>query len=200
MLSWKTTGALAGALVLSVAGWSLAQAQTKAAPAAPVTQEQLNAAAKDENNFLQTNGNYDQTRYFPGKQINASNVGKLHPAWIFQTEVKESQETTPIVVNGPCPGMTIVSSGRARTGPRKDSMIFSKEPPGRSVRPIDPANNVSPAISFFSAEKYRQTLPSVWPGVCRMSATMDPAWTLAPISRLPSMVTVSGAGTPIHDA
>jgi alcohol dehydrogenase (cytochrome c) len=100
MLSWKTTGALAGALVLSVAGLSLAQAQTKAAPAAPVTQEQLNAAAKDENNFLQTNGNYDQTRYFPGKQINASNVGKLHPAWIFQTEVKESQETTPIVVNG----------------------------------------------------------------------------------------------------
>ncbi len=26
--------------------------------------------------------------------------GKLHPAWIFQTEVKESLETTPIVVNG----------------------------------------------------------------------------------------------------
>jgi alcohol dehydrogenase (cytochrome c) len=99
-VSWKTTGALAGALVLSVSGGTLAQAQTKAAPAAPVTPEQLNAAAKDENNFLQTNGNYDQTRYFPGKQINASNVGKLHPAWIFQTEVKESQETTPIVVNG----------------------------------------------------------------------------------------------------
>ena len=70
------------------------------APAAPVSQEQLNAAASDENNFLHTNGNYDQTRYFPGKQINTSNVGKLHPAWIFQTEVKESLETTPIVVNG----------------------------------------------------------------------------------------------------
>ena len=55
---------------------------------------------QDENNFLHTNGNYDQTRYFPGKQIDTSNVGKLHPAWIFQTEVKESMETTPIVVNG----------------------------------------------------------------------------------------------------
>ena len=53
-----------------------------------------------QNNFLHTNGNYDQTRYYPGKQIDTSNVGKLHPAWIFQTEVKESQETTPIVVNG----------------------------------------------------------------------------------------------------
>ena len=70
------------------------------APAAPVSQDQLNAAAGDANNFLHTNGNYDQTRYFPGKQINTSNVGKLHPAWIFQTEVKESMETTPIVVNG----------------------------------------------------------------------------------------------------
>jgi alcohol dehydrogenase (cytochrome c) len=70
------------------------------APATAVTQEQLSAAASDANNFLHTNGNYDQTRYFPGKQIDTSNVGKLHPAWIFQTEVKESLETTPIVVNG----------------------------------------------------------------------------------------------------
>jgi PQQ-dependent dehydrogenase (methanol/ethanol family) len=70
------------------------------APATAVTQEQLSAAASDTTNFLHTNGNYDQTRYFAGKQIDTSNVGKLHPAWIFQTEVKESLETTPIVVNG----------------------------------------------------------------------------------------------------
>ena len=68
------------------------------APAISVTQEQLNNAANDANEFLHTNGNYDQTRYFPGKQINASNVAKLHPAWIFQMDVKESLETTPIVV------------------------------------------------------------------------------------------------------
>ena len=68
------------------------------APAVSVTQEQLNNAANNANEFLHTNGNYDQTRYFPGKQINASNVAKLHPAWIFQMDVKESLETTPIVV------------------------------------------------------------------------------------------------------
>lgn len=73
---------------------------TTTAPAKDVSQEQLSAAASDEKNFLHTNGNYDQTRYYPGKQINTSNVGKLHPAWIFQTEVKESLETSPIVVNG----------------------------------------------------------------------------------------------------
>ena len=102
MVSFKMAGALVGALGLSLAGVSLSPAwsQTKGAPATPVTQDQLNAAAGDSNNFLHTNGNYDQTRYFPGKQINTSNVSKLHPAWIFQTEVKESLETTPIIVNG----------------------------------------------------------------------------------------------------
>jgi alcohol dehydrogenase (cytochrome c) len=101
MVSWKVRGALTGALVLGFAGAiSPAWSADAGAPAAPVSQDQLNAAASDENNFLHTNGNYTQTRYFPGKQINASNVGHLHPAWIFQTEVKESLETTPIVVNG----------------------------------------------------------------------------------------------------
>jgi alcohol dehydrogenase (cytochrome c) len=110
MGSCKTAATIAGALIMSIAGASLAWAgaETEAmattkvtdAPTPSVSQDQLNDAASDTNNFLHTNGNYDQTRYFPGKQIDTSNVGKLHPAWIFQTEVKESQETTPIVVDG----------------------------------------------------------------------------------------------------
>ena len=36
----------------------------------------------------------------PASKSTQSNVGKLHPAWIFQTEVKKSLETTPIVVDG----------------------------------------------------------------------------------------------------
>jgi PQQ-dependent dehydrogenase (methanol/ethanol family) len=67
-------------------------------PVTSVTQAMLDDAAKDVTNFLHTNGNYEQTRYFPSKRINASNVGKLRPAWIFQTEVKESLETSPIIV------------------------------------------------------------------------------------------------------
>jgi len=110
MGSCKTAATIAGALIMSIAGagfaWAGAETEAMAttkvqdAPAHSVSQDQLNAAAGDTNNFLHTNGNYDQTRYFPGKQINTSNVGKLHPAWIFQTEVKESQETTPIIVDG----------------------------------------------------------------------------------------------------
>ncbi len=65
-----------------------------------VTQDMLNRADGDANNFLHTNGNYAQTRYYPASQINTSNVKNLRPAWIFQTEIVESQETTPIIVNG----------------------------------------------------------------------------------------------------
>ena len=67
---------------------------------AAISQEELDNAARDGSNFLHTNGNYDQTRYFPGGQINRRNVNKLGPAWIFQTDIKESLETTPIIVDG----------------------------------------------------------------------------------------------------
>ncbi|HEU4692450.1 MAG TPA: PQQ-binding-like beta-propeller repeat protein [Vicinamibacterales bacterium] len=109
----KTAATFAGALIVSLAGAAFSPAfsggaeteaaatkKAKDAPAPSVTQEMLSAAAGDDKNFLHTNGNYDQTRYYPAKQINTSNVAKLRPAWIFQTEVKESQETTPIVVDG----------------------------------------------------------------------------------------------------
>ena len=65
-----------------------------------VSQDLLNRAGGDGNNFLHTNGNYNQTRFYPNRQINVANVSKLRPAWIFQTEVSESLETSPIVVNG----------------------------------------------------------------------------------------------------
>ena len=65
-----------------------------------VTQDQLNAADKNASNFLLTNGNYAQTRFHPAKQIGRDNVKNLHVAWIFQTDVKESLETSPIVSDG----------------------------------------------------------------------------------------------------
>jgi alcohol dehydrogenase (cytochrome c) len=97
------------ALVTSLGLFSVASAEevkNAAAMAAgmaavtPVSQAQLDNAARDGSNFLQTNGNYDQTRFYPNARINTRNVSRLHPAWIFQTEVKDSLETSPIVVNG----------------------------------------------------------------------------------------------------
>src|SRR4051812_43964551 len=65
-----------------------------------VSQSALNGSDTQSKDWLQTNGGYAQTRYYPGKQINAGNVKNLLPAFMFQTEVRESMETAPIVVDG----------------------------------------------------------------------------------------------------
>src|SRR5712671_6454014 len=103
--------AVAGVALLGVAGFltgPLSAQETKqetksasgTATVSPVTQGQLDAADKSVNNFLLTNGNYAQTRFHPARQIERNNVKNLHVAWIFQTDVKESLETSPIVVDG----------------------------------------------------------------------------------------------------
>jgi PQQ-dependent dehydrogenase (methanol/ethanol family) len=102
-----TTILLAGAMAVPLGLAAVAQetggggAGNAKAPAAPnVTQAMLNNAAKDSKNFLATNGNYDQTRFYPAGEINTKNVKGLHVAWIFQTDIRESMETSPIVVDG----------------------------------------------------------------------------------------------------
>lgn len=65
-----------------------------------VTQRMLDLAEGDGNNFLHPNHNYKQTRFYPNAQINTSNVRRLRPAWLFQVDVRESLETTPVVVDG----------------------------------------------------------------------------------------------------
>src|SRR5258708_18078002 len=103
--------AIVGAALVAVAGFLTGSAgaqevkqDTKSssgqAKISPVTQDQLNAAAKNASNFLLTNGDYAQTRFHPAKQIERNNVKHLHVALIFQTDVKESLETSPIVVDG----------------------------------------------------------------------------------------------------
>jgi len=106
-LLYAYTGAFAfGAVAL------VAQAQPEVAGQGPtatgspvpksisVSQARLDGAANDSGNFLHSNGNYAQTRYYAAKQINTTNVAKLKPAFVFQTEVVESMETAPIVVDG----------------------------------------------------------------------------------------------------
>jgi PQQ-dependent dehydrogenase (methanol/ethanol family) len=108
VLDWEETlkhdslcrlGACAVALISLTAGGAVAE-DTLYGDMQTVTQDMLDRAAGDANNFLHTNGNYDQTRYYSAAQINTDNVHRLAPAWIFQTEVVETMETTPLVVNG----------------------------------------------------------------------------------------------------
>ncbi len=103
--------AFAGAALLGVVGLLTAPVSAQevkqdaksasgTATISPVTQDQLDKADKSASNFLLTNGNYAQTRFYPAKQIDRDTVKNLHVAWIFQTDVKESMETSPIVVDG----------------------------------------------------------------------------------------------------
>src|SRR4029453_2887430 len=130
MKKWRTLGGAAALLSILVLGISPALSQEvqkggkdvqkaskevekapketeksakSAAPAlkAPnVTQAMLTGAGGQAQNWLHTNGDYTQLRYYPGKAINAGNVKNLKPAFVFQTEVVESMETAPIVVDG----------------------------------------------------------------------------------------------------
>ena len=98
---------LAAAVALAAFGATAQEIQGGAAPTGSpvpksisVSQAKLDAADKDGANFLHSNMNYAQTRYYPASQINTTNVAKLKPAFMFQTEVLESMETAPIVVDG----------------------------------------------------------------------------------------------------
>ena len=88
------------AFALPASAQEVPKAPTKYGDMSTVTQDLLNRAGDDGNNFLLTNGDYNQLRFYPNRQINRSNVARLRPAWIFQTEVRESMETSPLVVNG----------------------------------------------------------------------------------------------------
>ena len=73
-------------------------------PAAPravfASQERLRAADGDADDFLLPNASYAQTRFHPNARINAGNVAGLRPAWVFHTDITETLETAPVVIDG----------------------------------------------------------------------------------------------------
>ncbi|MGH9659039.1 MAG: pyrroloquinoline quinone-dependent dehydrogenase, partial [Bryobacteraceae bacterium] len=67
------------------------------AAAAGVTEDKLRTAQTDPATWLTYGKNYYGWRYVELDQINASNVARLTPKWIFQTGVPGKFETTPLV-------------------------------------------------------------------------------------------------------
>ncbi len=104
LVALLTIVVVAGSGVSSAADDVQGSATTMSAPMSsslvPVTQEMLNRAGADANNWLHSNGSYEQARFHRASQINTSNVQNLRPAFVFQTAVLESMETAPVVVNG----------------------------------------------------------------------------------------------------
>ena len=88
------------ALAAEIEGGATTSAQPMSSKLGAVTQSRLNGAHGDKNNWLHVNGGYNQTRYYPGSQIDTGNVAKLRPAFVFQTALIESMETAPLIVDG----------------------------------------------------------------------------------------------------
>jgi len=70
------------------------------ARAADVTDDRLLRADADAANWLMYNRTYSGWRYSPLDQINAGNVKKLVPKWIFSGGTLGDQQMTPIVNDG----------------------------------------------------------------------------------------------------
>jgi alcohol dehydrogenase (cytochrome c) len=67
---------------------------------AQVTAEQFVGADRQPQNWVTYSGDYGGKRYSELKQIDAANVSRLAPAWIFQTSVAGKLETTPLAIDG----------------------------------------------------------------------------------------------------
>ena len=65
-----------------------------------VSYERLLKADDEPGNWLMYSGNYRSYRYSRLDQINAGNVDRLRPKWIYQMRTTHKVETSPLVVDG----------------------------------------------------------------------------------------------------
>ena len=82
---------------MKLATWILAASLSLSAQ---VPFERIRSADREPGNWLTYSGNYSSHRYSSLDQINAGNVAKLKPAWVYQVAIPGRVETTPLVVDG----------------------------------------------------------------------------------------------------
>src|SRR5271169_6591173 len=84
--------ALRSLVIWSLAACFLASAQ--------VSFDRIRSAEREPGNWLTYSGNYSAHRHSPLDQIDAGNVQKMKPAWVYQTIAVAPVETTPLVADG----------------------------------------------------------------------------------------------------
>ena len=83
-------------ILILVLGLLLGSQQTPA----QVPYERIRRAEAEPGNWLTYSGNFQSHRFSALRQINAANVGRLKPAWVYQIGERHNFETTPLVVDG----------------------------------------------------------------------------------------------------
>ena len=143
----------------------------------------LRNAASEPANWLTYGGTYFEQRYSTLDQIDATNVGKLAPAWSFDFDTYRGQETTPIVVDGVMYATTAwskVFALDAKTG--KQIWFYDPEVPG-AAGPKPCCDVVNRGAAVYDGKVYvgtvdgrliaidAQTGKLVWSVL-----TVDPKW------------------------
>ena len=99
--------------------------------------------------------------FYPASEINRSNVKKLHVAWIFQTDVRKSTETSPIVVNGVMYVTTSFDHVYALNAQTGEQLWHYKHNWGRS-RPIAAVPTIAVLRSTTTRSISPRSTPSWW--------------------------------------
>ena len=73
---------------------------TGSVSSAPITADRIVHADREPQNWLAHGRTYDEQRYSPLRQIDASNVGRLGLAWSYATHTTRGLQATPLVVDG----------------------------------------------------------------------------------------------------
>jgi alcohol dehydrogenase (cytochrome c) len=68
--------------------------------AAQVSFDRLRQSDAEPGNWLTYSGNYNAQRYSRLDQINAGNVKRLRPTWVYQIKATDSFEVSPLVADG----------------------------------------------------------------------------------------------------
>jgi alcohol dehydrogenase (cytochrome c) len=87
-------------MIAAGVGLAMVSSFVAAEKPAPITVDHLAQGTSDPSKWLHYGGNYANWRYSPLTDINRDNVGKLKPAWIFQTGIPGQFETSPVVADG----------------------------------------------------------------------------------------------------
>ena len=91
------------------------------------------AWAADDTSWLTYGGNYSGWRYSELTQVNAGNVARLTPKWMFQTKVPGNTQATPIVRDGMIYHRAVEQRVGTRPSHRPPALaILEDAPRGRS--------------------------------------------------------------------
>ena len=65
-----------------------------------ITEQRLQNAASEPQNWLTHGGTYLEQRHSPLTEINKDTLARLAPAWVFELDTYRGQEATPLVADG----------------------------------------------------------------------------------------------------